>query len=82
MRRVVAVIMAVTAIGGGAATVGAAATPTATIAKACGHGYTHGVIGGEQKCLRRGSSALTDTATSTTGTASTACCSSRATHTT
>jgi hypothetical protein len=28
--------------------------PTAIAAKACGSGYTHAVIGGAEKCLRRG----------------------------
>jgi hypothetical protein len=34
----------------GAATTG----PTAIVAKTCGTGYTHAVIGGAEKCLRRG----------------------------
>lgn len=28
--------------------------PVATASKTCGAGYTHAVIGGAQKCLRRG----------------------------
>jgi hypothetical protein len=40
---------------GHAATAGRAPSPPlATTAKSCGAGYTHAVIGGEQKCLRRG----------------------------
>jgi hypothetical protein len=29
-------------------------TPAATIAKSCSRGYTHAIIGGAHKCLRRG----------------------------
>lgn len=29
-------------------------TPPAIALKSCGAGYTHAVIGGEEKCLRRG----------------------------
>ncbi len=32
----------------------ALALPAGASAKTCAPGYTHGVIGGEQKCLRRG----------------------------
>ena len=53
MRRLLAAMLAAVAVGGAAAAPGAAA-PVATSAKTCGHGYTHAVIGGQQKCLRRG----------------------------
>jgi hypothetical protein len=29
-------------------------SPTAVASKSCGRGYTHAVIGGAEKCLRRG----------------------------
>lgn len=54
MRRRLAVLGAVvglTFIGGAP---GAAATPTAVVTKTCSAGYAHAVIGGSQKCLRRG----------------------------
>jgi hypothetical protein len=54
MRRFFAVMLAATALAGGAATNGSAAPTVAITAKTCGHGYVHGVIGGQQKCLRRG----------------------------
>ena len=43
-------ILAVSAAAGG----GLVALPTTALAKTCSAGYTHAVIGGEQKCLRRG----------------------------
>jgi hypothetical protein len=49
MRKIVAGILAAAAVGGGLA-----AVPGAASAKTCSSGYVHGVIGGEQKCLRRG----------------------------
>ena len=42
------------ALGGPAAMASTASPPVAVAAKSCGSGYTHAVIGGEQKCLRRG----------------------------
>jgi hypothetical protein len=53
MRRLLVVLMAAATLGGGA-TVGVAAAPPAAIAKTCSPGYTHAVIGGHEKCLRRG----------------------------
>jgi hypothetical protein len=37
-----------------AASAGAPSHPHAVAAKSCSAGYTHAVISGEQKCLRRG----------------------------
>jgi hypothetical protein len=54
MRRLFAAALAAVALGGVAAAPTATGTPVAAIAKTCGHGYTHAVIGGQQKCLRRG----------------------------
>jgi hypothetical protein len=45
MRHVVLVILAFAAI---------ALIPASAIAKSCPSGYTHAVIGGEQKCLHAG----------------------------
>lgn len=55
MRRRLAVASAVLglALVGGVPT-GAASEPSAVIAKTCSAGYVHGVIHGQQKCLRRG----------------------------
>jgi hypothetical protein len=36
------------------APVGASAQPSAHAARTCSAGYTHAVIGGAEKCLRRG----------------------------
>lgn len=49
MRKIISVLAASAAIGGGLAVV-----PTSAMAKTCSAGYTHAVIGGAQKCLRRG----------------------------
>jgi len=38
----------------GAPAVTAAPAPVASTAKSCSSGYTHAVINGQQKCLRRG----------------------------
>jgi hypothetical protein len=45
MRHVVLVILALAAI---------ALIPASAIAKSCSSGYTHAIIGGEQKCLHAG----------------------------
>jgi hypothetical protein len=42
------------AFGGGATAGASTAPPVAVAAKTCSASYTHAVIGGEQKCLRRG----------------------------
>ncbi|HEX4435177.1 MAG TPA: hypothetical protein VH061_00125 [Solirubrobacteraceae bacterium] len=43
------------AVGGGSiASASPPATPVAIAAKSCSGSYTHAVIGGAQKCLRRG----------------------------
>ena len=39
---------------GPAASASSAGEAVAVAAKTCGAGYTHAVIGGQQKCLRRG----------------------------
>ena len=54
MRRLMASIVVAIVIAVGAVTASFGAAPTATVAKTCGDGYTHAVIGGVQKCLRRG----------------------------
>ena len=53
MQRIIGAVLAAMAIAGTSA-VPATASPVATIAKTCSHGYVRGVIGGQQKCLRRG----------------------------
>ena len=55
MRRYLAIagaVLGLAFIGGIPA--GAASQPSAVIAKTCSASYVHAVIGGEQKCLRRG----------------------------
>jgi hypothetical protein len=56
MRRILAVVLASGAFAAMPVAVAAkpAEPPTAMIAKSCSRGYTHAVIGGEHKCLRRG----------------------------
>lgn len=56
MRRILAATLAAIAIGGLPATAPAqtASSPQAVIAKTCSRGYTHAVINGAHKCLRRG----------------------------
>jgi hypothetical protein len=41
------------ALGGGSSAL-ATSSPSAFVAKTCRGSYVHAVIGGEQKCLRRG----------------------------
>jgi hypothetical protein len=41
------------ALGGGSSAL-ATSSPPASVAKTCRGSYVHAVIGGEQKCLRRG----------------------------
>jgi hypothetical protein len=55
MRRYLAIVGAVLGlafVGGSPA--GAVSQSPAVIAKTCSAGYVHAVIGGQQKCLRRG----------------------------
>lgn len=62
MRRVIALVAGSLALGGAidgtAVAVASPASlvgrPVATAAKACPSGFTHAVIGGEQKCLHAG----------------------------
>ena len=55
MRRIAALVTASAALAFIPATSGATASPPiAAISKTCSGGYTHGVIGGSHKCLRRG----------------------------
>lgn len=42
------------ALVGAVLAAGMAVIPATSLAKTCSHGYVHGVIGGAQKCLRRG----------------------------
>jgi hypothetical protein len=49
MRKMLAGLLVTVAVGGGLA-----AIPTVAVAKSCHAGYVHAVIGGKQKCLRRG----------------------------
>ncbi len=49
MRKMISVLAATAAIGGGVA-----AIPTAAGAKTCWGSYVHATIGGEQKCLGPG----------------------------
>ena len=56
-RRLAGLVVAVAFVGGAPATGSVAAAhsgPAASAAKSCSSGWTHGVIGGEHKCLRRG----------------------------
>jgi hypothetical protein len=46
--------MAALAAGAGSASASQPAAPIAVAAKSCSGSYTHAVIGGAQKCLRRG----------------------------
>jgi hypothetical protein len=48
MKRIAAAALAATVVGL------MAMVPSAAFAKSCSAGYVHGVIGGVQKCLRRG----------------------------
>jgi hypothetical protein len=48
MKRITAAAMAAIAVGL------MTLVPSAAFAKSCSAGYVHGVIGGAQKCLRRG----------------------------
>lgn len=48
MSRFLAIVAATLAIAA------IAALPSSAAAKTCGSGYVHAVIGGKQKCLRRG----------------------------
>lgn len=56
MRRILAVVLASGAFAAMPVAVPAKPIepPTAVIAKSCSSGYTHAVIGGAHKCLRRG----------------------------
>lgn len=55
MRRYLATAAAVLGLAFvGGLPAGASARPIAVAAKTCGAGYVHAVIGGSQKCLRRG----------------------------
>ena len=64
MRRLIGLRVATLALGGAVDTAAVAGTATpasgvhrpvvAVSAKTCRHGYTHAVIGGEQKCLHAG----------------------------
>jgi hypothetical protein len=56
MRRTLAAALAAIAIGGlpAAAQSQGGSAPSAVVAKSCSSGWTHGVIGGVHKCLRRG----------------------------
>lgn len=49
---VVGVVLGLAFVGG--SPTGAGARPTAIAAKTCSGSYVHAVIGGSQKCLRRG----------------------------
>jgi hypothetical protein len=54
-RVALALATAAVAMGGGStASASPRATPVAIAAKSCSGSYTHAVIGGAQKCLRRG----------------------------
>ena len=55
-RRLLGVVLAAAFVSGApiAAPVHADTTRAVLAAKSCGNGYTHGVIGGYHKCLRRG----------------------------
>ena len=55
-RRLVTLAVAVVAVFGASSAAPAAPVAVAplTAAKACNSGWTHGVIGGEHKCLRAG----------------------------
>lgn len=51
LRKRFTVLASIIALGG----VGAAVSiPTPAVAKPCGNGYTHAVVNGSHKCLRRG----------------------------
>ncbi|HWH93964.1 MAG TPA: hypothetical protein VNT03_08880 [Baekduia sp.] len=58
MRRRIVALLATAALVGIPAAAPAAThqpnAPVAVAAKTCGAGYTHAVIGGQHKCLRRG----------------------------
>jgi hypothetical protein len=53
VRRRLALLVSAAALAGGIAGV-PAATPTVAVAKTCGGSFTHAVINGAEKCLRRG----------------------------
>jgi hypothetical protein len=55
-RRLIALIVAAAVFGAAPAVAPPASSvaPTAASAKTCASGYKHAVIGGAQKCLRRG----------------------------
>jgi hypothetical protein len=56
IRHALAALVAATAIAGAAPAIAAdhPAAPIATASKSCSSGFTHAVINGAQKCLRRG----------------------------
>lgn len=56
MRRILIAALAATALVGAPAAVAAhqGSRPHAVAAKTCSAGWRHAVIGGQQKCLRRG----------------------------
>jgi curli biogenesis system outer membrane secretion channel CsgG len=57
MRKRVLAVLAVACLAGvpaAQAVAGPSAGPVATAAKSCSAGFTHAVIGGAEKCLRRG----------------------------
>jgi hypothetical protein len=53
VRRRLALLISTAALAGGVAAV-PAATPTVAVAKSCSTSFTHAVINGAEKCLRRG----------------------------
>jgi hypothetical protein len=53
-KKLVAALVAAMFIGAAPAATEVAAAPSAAAAHSCGRGYTHAVIGGAHKCLRRG----------------------------
>ena len=54
MKRRLALVLAVVAAGVGSVSAPAAPVVPLAAAKPCSSGWTHGVIGGEHKCLRAG----------------------------
>jgi hypothetical protein len=56
MRRILAAVLTCAAVAFAPAVAPAHSSgpPSAIVAKSCSGGYTHAVIGGQEKCLRRG----------------------------
>jgi uncharacterized protein (DUF697 family) len=53
-RRLAALVVGAVAVAGTPVVGGAPVAPASAVAKSCGSSYTHAVIRGAEKCLRRG----------------------------